>query len=86
VVRNENFKAFNNIEDLKKGDRIEVTGSTRTFVYEVESVRQADAETDAIPLTVEGSKLTLATCDSFGEKSDRFVVTANLVESYPSES
>ena len=83
IVRNQAFKAFNHIEDLKKGDRILVSGSTRTYVYEVESVLAADAETDAIPLTVEGSKLTLATCDSFGSKSDRFIVTANLVESYP---
>jgi|SRR3989338_11122441 len=83
VVRNSAFKAFNGIEDLKKGDRILVTGSSRTYVYEVESVRQADAEEDSIPLDVSGSKLTLATCDSFGTKSDRFIVTADLVESYP---
>lgn len=84
IVRNQAFKAFNDIQKLKDGDRILVTGSDRTFVYEVESVREADAEEDAIPLTVTGSKLTLATCDSFGTKSDRFIVTANLVESYPS--
>lgn len=83
IVRNQAFKAFNDIQKLKKGERILVTGSDRTFVYEVESVKEADAEEDAIPLTVSGSKLTLATCDSFGTKSDRFVVTANLVESYP---
>lgn len=83
IVRNPNYKAFNNIENLKEGDRILVTGEKRTFVYEVESVKSADAEQDAIPLDVSGSKLTLATCDSFGEKSDRFIVTANLVESYP---
>lgn len=82
IVRNQAFKAFNNIEDLKKGDRIMVTGKTRTYVYEVETVVLADAETDAIPLSVSGSKLTLSTCDSFGKKTDRFVVTANLVESY----
>lgn len=82
IVRNQAFKAFNHIEDLKKGDRIMVTGTTRTYVYEVESVLRADAETDAIPLSVSGSKLTLATCDSFGEKTDRFIVTAHLVESY----
>lgn len=83
VVRNNAFKAFNGIEKLKSGDRILVTGADRVFVYEVESVRHANANEDAIPLTVSGSKLTLATCDSFGTKSDRFIVTANLVESYP---
>jgi LPXTG-site transpeptidase (sortase) family protein len=83
VVRNSAFKAFNDIQKLEEGDRILVTGNDRTYVYEVESVRQADAEEDAIPLNVSGSKLTLATCDSFGTKSDRFIVVANLVESYP---
>jgi LPXTG-site transpeptidase (sortase) family protein len=86
IVRNDAFKAFNGIQKLKEGDRILVTGSDRTFVYEVESVKEADAEEDAIPLTVSGSKLTLATCDSFGTKSDRFVVVADLVESYPSRN
>lgn len=84
IVRNSAFKAFNDIQNLKKGDRILVTGSDRTYVYAVESVREADAEEDAIPLNVSGSKLTLATCDSFGTKSDRFIVVADLVESYPS--
>jgi LPXTG-site transpeptidase (sortase) family protein len=83
IVRNEAFKAFNDIQKLKKGERILVTGNDRTYVYEVESVKEADAEEDAIPLSVTGSKLTLATCDSFGTKSDRFIVVANLVESYP---
>lgn len=84
LVRNAAFKAFNGIEELTEGDRILVTGTSRTFVYEVESVVRASADEDAIPLSVAGSKLTLATCDSFGSKSDRFIVTANLVESYPS--
>jgi LPXTG-site transpeptidase (sortase) family protein len=83
VVANRAFKAFNEIQKLEKGDRIIVRGDTHVFVYAVESVVETDAESAAIPLTVEGSKLTLATCDSFGEKSDRFVVVAGLVESYP---
>lgn len=83
IVNNQSYKAFNGIQELTAGDRIFVTGSSRTFVYEVVSVREADAEEDAIPLTAVGNRLTLATCDSFGQKSDRFVVTADLVESYP---
>lgn len=80
IVNNKNFKAFDGIQDLKEGDRITVTGSGHTYVYAVESVRKASATDDYIPLMVAGSKLTLATCNSFGTKSDRFVVTANLVE------
>lgn len=86
IVNNRAFKAFNGIEKLEAGDQILITGSSRTFVYEVVSVREADAEEDAIPLTATGNRLTLATCDSFGKKSDRFIVTADLVESYPAGS
>jgi len=83
VVNNEAFKAFNEIQKLEKGDRITVHGETATFVYAVREVTSADAESDAIPLVAEGHVLTLATCDSFGKKTDRFVVVADLVESYP---
>ena len=83
IVNNQSMKAFNGIQNLKPGDRITVTGSDHVYVYEVETVTKADADADAIPLIVDGSKLTLATCNSFGQKSDRFVVTANLVGSDP---
>jgi LPXTG-site transpeptidase (sortase) family protein len=83
VVNNKSFKAFNGVQKLSRGDEIRVTGSSRTFVYEVTSVREADAGDEAIPLTASGHTLTIVTCDSFGQKSDRFIVTATLVESYP---
>ncbi len=86
VVHNQSFKAFNNIQKLAHGDKILVSGATHTYVYEVDNVRQADAGSDAIPLTVDGKTLTLATCDSFGKPTDRFIVTAHFVESYPNAS
>lgn len=83
VVNNKAFKAFNGVEDLNRGDEILVSGSDRTFVYAVTSVREANISEDAIPLTASGNILTIVTCDSFGQKTDRFIVTATLVESYP---
>jgi len=83
VVNNKAFKAFNEIQNLKNGDRIMVHGEGMTYVYVVTEVASADAESAAIPLTKTGRTLTLATCDSFGKKTDRFVVVAELVESYP---
>lgn len=83
IVNNKAFKTFDGIQKLKQGDRIEVTGSGHTYVYAVDTVAKENTADDAIPLDVQGSKLTLATCDSFGEKSDRFVVTATLVETDP---
>lgn len=83
VVHNEAFKAFNAIQNLEEGDRITVRSEGRVYVYAVDKVMEANAESAAIPLQVTGKRLTLATCDSFGSKADRFVVTATLVESYP---
>jgi len=83
VVHNEAFKAFNGIQELKKGDRITVESKGQAYVYEVQNVYEADASADAIPLTSTGRTLTLVTCDSFASKQDRFVVVAMLVESYP---
>jgi LPXTG-site transpeptidase (sortase) family protein len=79
IVNNKAFKAFDGIQDLKEGDQIMVTGDSQVYVYAVEKVEQKNAATDAIPLSSDRSELVLATCDSFGQKSDRFVVTAKLV-------
>lgn len=81
VVNNKAYKAFNEIQNLTEGDKIYVYGEKQMYVYEVETVSQEDAKSAAIPLEVGEPTLTLATCDSFGEKTDRFVVVAKLVES-----
>ena len=86
VVHNQAYKTFDGIQNLAHGDQILVTGNGTTYVYEVETVAQASAERDGIPLQVSGSKLTLVTCDSFASKSDRFVVVAHLVGSHPAAS
>ena len=84
VVHNQAYKTFDGIEKLTAGDVVTVYSSDRVYTYEVTSVKKENA-TDtksAIPLTVAGRELTLSTCDSFGTKSDRFVVTAEFVESH----
>lgn len=80
VVQNQAFKAFNDIQNLEKGDPIFVIGKTKVYVYVVDEVKEATTESDAVPLEVEGAKLTLATCNNFGTKEDRFIVTATLVK------
>lgn len=86
VVHNQAYKLFDGIQDLAAGDQILVTGGGKVYVYQVDTVASANAQTDGIPLTVTGSKLTLVTCDSFKTKSDRFVVVAHLVDRYPAGS
>ena len=83
IVHNQAYKAFDGIQKLSAGDKIYVSGTNRAYVYAVETVAQADATKAGVPLAVEGNKLTLITCDSFATKSDRYVVIAHLVESYP---
>ena len=82
VVHNQAFKTFNDIQTFKRGDRVTVYSSDTAYVYEVRTVVKADAESAAIPLSLSGRTLTLATCNSFGTKNERFVVTATLVESH----
>ncbi len=81
VVINKAFKTFDGIQKLSAGDEIKVYSSTHVYTYSVTNVQQQSATSDGIPLTTSGHTLTLATCDSFGKKSDRFVVTATLVGS-----
>jgi len=82
IVRNKNYKAFNGIQKLKAGDTVSVYSSTREYRYSVVGVRLANADEDVVELPANGKYLALLTCDSFGTKSDRFVVTADFVGAY----
>lgn len=82
VVRNPAYKAFNGIQKLVAGDTITVYSSGAAYTYRVRSVEKESANDAGIPLEGSGRVLTLATCDSFGEKTDRFVVVADFVESH----
>lgn len=82
VVHNPAYKAFNAIQKLKPGDVIIVSSSREAYTYQVRTVTKESIKDAAIPLSVDGRVLTLSTCDSFGTKADRFVVTADFVESH----
>lgn len=79
-LRNNFYRSFNKIETLKKGDSIDIISNGDTYVYKVTKIYKTSALDGKIPLSVtSGSRLTLLTCDSFGKKSDRWVVEANFV-------
>lgn len=82
IVRNQNYKAFNGIQKLKAGDTVSVYSATAEYRYAVTGVRLANASEDVVELPSNGKYLTLITCDSFGTKSDRFVVTAEFAGAY----
>lgn len=83
VVANPAYKAFNDIQKLKAGDVVTVYSLDTAYTYRVKSVEKENATSDqGIPLHVSGRVLTLVTCNSFATKEDRFVVTAEFVDSY----
>jgi len=81
-VFNKNFQAFNGIQDLTWGDKIRLQSDDMEYVYQVDSTYKAKASEIFVPETPGEAKLTLATCNSFGSKDDRFMVEATLVGSY----
>jgi LPXTG-site transpeptidase (sortase) family protein len=83
VVLNQAYKAFNGIQKLVVGDTVTIYSSDTAYAYVVATVSKESTNDAGIPLQVSGRVLTLATCDSFGATTDRFVVVANFVESHP---
>jgi LPXTG-site transpeptidase (sortase) family protein len=80
VVRNKMYKAFSGIEDLEPGDIIQAYSGSDVYRYRVSRVYRADANDDRIELSVPGAnRLTLLTCDTFGKRSDRWIVEADFV-------
>lgn len=80
-VINKNFQAFNGIQKLVWGDIIRLQSEDTEYVYRVQKVYEAKAIDVFVPQTPGKAQLTLATCNSFGSKDDRFVVEAVLIDS-----
>jgi len=81
VVRNKNFKAFNGLEKLSAGEIIKVYGREYVYEYAVDRVYEADATDTQIPLIEDSKRLTLSTCNTFGNLDDRYVVEAYFIGS-----
>lgn len=82
-VINKNFQAFNGIQELTWGDRIRVQSENMEYVYRVEKVYQVKASDAEVEIERGVAKLTLATCNTFGSKDDRYIVESKLIDSYP---
>ncbi len=82
IVHNQNYKAFDGIQNLKAGEMVSVYSGSTEYRYSVVGVRLANANEDVVELPSTGKHLALVTCDSFGTKSDRYVLTADLVGAY----
>lgn len=86
VVRNQNYKVFNRLKELRAGDEIELEGANTAFLYVVDSVEKVLAGNESVDIGKREGKLILSTCNVWGAKEERFVVTAHFVKSYPLEN
>jgi len=78
IVRNDAYKTFNGLENLVQGSEIFVESGGKTHVYEVEYIELVDENEALIDLSGSAKKLTISTCNSFGEKQERWVAHANF--------
>jgi LPXTG-site transpeptidase (sortase) family protein len=79
VVKNKAYKAFNKLEKLEVGDKVNIFSDDREFIYEVFSVRETGAADALIGFETNRRMVTLSTCDNFGDLDDRFIVEAELI-------
>lgn len=94
IVHNKAYQTFDNLRNLKAGDQIFVYSATSTvatgpdagkvipaqkYVYSVLNVKLEYADDAIVTFSPDVHMLTLATCDVFGEKQQRYVVQASFV-------
>lgn len=80
VVRNQAYKAFNNLKSVKVGDMIKVYGDDgNTYIYSAISTELVIEDTAIVEFDTDGRMITLSTCNTFGKKEERYVVKALFV-------
>jgi LPXTG-site transpeptidase (sortase) family protein len=79
VVLNKAYKVFNDLNTLSQGDSIYIESEGKKFLYRVRSVNKVDKNETLVTFDTNEDLLTLSTCNSFGAKSDRYVVVAEFV-------
>lgn len=82
VVRNDAFKAFNDLQELAAGDIISVYSGDLEFRYAVRTVELVTTDVGSIALDTKGQTLTLVTCNSLGAKEERYIVKADLIGTF----
>lgn len=79
IVNNKAYKVFNNIKLAKKGEYVYVRTSSGIHTYVIQNVKKVSKYSTWIQFDSDKPLLTLSTCDSFGKKSDRWVLEASYV-------
>ena len=79
IVINKAYKVFNDLHTLTNGDTINVVSNGNTFVYKVKSVSKVNKNETLVNFDTSAHIITLSTCNSFGAKTDRYVVVGEYV-------
>ena len=83
IVNNQAFKSFNGLRSIKVGDVVSVFSEKNEYIYKVSSVKLEGADKALVTFDTSDSKLTLTTCNTFGAKSERYVVEAEFSKVIP---
>ncbi|HBV01237.1 MAG TPA: hypothetical protein DEF00_02450 [Candidatus Taylorbacteria bacterium] len=78
-VRNKAYEAFNDLNKLNIGDVIKIYAEDGVYEYSVMNISLTDANQALVTFGSDKKMLTLSTCNTFGKKEDRFVVSAELI-------
>ncbi len=76
VVQNKAYQTFNGVEELVSGDEIILETEGQSIIYIVSNVSLVDEDQALVEIGGDQRKLTISTCNSFGEKQERWVVEA----------
>ncbi|HAO64853.1 TPA: hypothetical protein DCQ44_02625, partial [Candidatus Taylorbacteria bacterium] len=68
-------------DSLLAGDKISVYSDKHIYTYTVNNVRLANSSDVLVDFSVKKNMLTLSTCNTFGQKQERYVVEADFVGS-----
>lgn len=79
IVKNKAFKVFNNIKNAQPGALIYVRTTSGVHTYKTLNVKRVSKYNAWIQFNSVKPLLTLATCDSFGKASDRWVLEAEYI-------
>ncbi len=84
TVNNKMFQAFNPLKTLEIGNVIKLISGDTEYIYTVSNLQHEEASNVTIEFGTDPGvkRLTLTTCDSFGKKSDRWIITADFIGSY----
>ncbi|MEK7088268.1 MAG: sortase [Patescibacteria group bacterium] len=79
AIHNQAFKSLNRLGELQLGDEIKLFSDEKEYTYKVIAVSLVDQNEALVKFEAGKRKLTLSTCDTFGKRDARFVVTADFI-------